>query len=103
MSRNVAKLVNQYLSGRCTHDKYNARQLIINNPNDDVREYGRTARADADKSTNSRTTSREFTNLASDVTYRCAIDEGISDLINYVIKYAENCQTSTIFIFFWFS
>lgn len=24
-SRNVAKLVNQYLSGRCTRDKYNAR------------------------------------------------------------------------------
>lgn len=57
MSRNVAKLVNQYLSGRCTHDKYNAagaRSLIINNPDDDVREYGRTARADADKSTHSR-------------------------------------------------
>jgi len=72
MSRNVAKLVNQYLSGRCTHDKYNAagaRLLIINKPDDDdddVREYERTARADADKSTNSRTTTREFTNLASD-------------------------------------
>ena len=68
MSRNVAKLVNQYLSGRCTHDKYNAagaRTLIINNPHDDVRKFGRMARADADISINLSTVYREFTHLAS--------------------------------------
>lgn len=88
MSRNVAKLVNQYLSGRCTHDKYNAagaRPLIINNSDDGVREYGRTARAGADKSINLQTTSHEFTNLASDTRYVAApvaaIDQGISDLV----------------------
>lgn len=76
MSRNVAKLVNQYLSGRCTHDKYNAagaRSLIINNPDDDVREYGRAARADADKSTHSRI-SREFTQFLRTMRDIAAID-----------------------------